>query len=67
VASVITPSHLAPFAKAFAQALREGTITVEQAREFCDITFNMVQEHQVLTPRGKSNGKAEQLRERSRA
>jgi len=59
--------HLPAFAREFDAALREGVITIVEAREFCTSVYIMTLEQQVrngqkvrpITPEGNRHGKEE--------
>jgi hypothetical protein len=65
-------AHLPTLAQAFELGLREGAITVAQAREFCETTYTATLEQQVrtqppITPRGNRDGKKDKLGSQSGA
>lgn len=41
----LTAAHLQALAREFKLALKEGAITTQQAKDFCDETYNITLEH----------------------
>lgn len=54
--SKITPAHLEPLAKAFEAALREGAITLAQAYNFCEVTYDAYLEQKLRDATASKRG-----------